>query len=128
MGAFINVNNPDNFTIDTVNHGGDREPMTVRVHADIDGSGKAMIDLTHIASTIGFDTVQCIFIDNADHNGDIVLLALDTGQRIICKAGIQGYFPILAPRKARFELTNRSDKPYKANLVFMNFTIAQGEW
>lgn len=126
--SFINVNNPDNFTIDSVNHGGDSEPMTVRVHAIIDAGGRGLIDLTHLASTIGFDTVQCIFIDNADHDGDIEIRSLESGQMIRCKTGRQGYYPILAPRKARFEIVNRGKSTYSANLVFMNFTIAQGEW
>lgn len=49
--------------------------------------------------------VQTVFLDNSKGSAQVVVTVQGTGQQIKCPPNSQGYFPILAAKIARFEVT-----------------------
>lgn len=128
MQSFINVNQPNDLSATVVAHGGNHTPLSVRVYAQVAPNNSVMVDLSHMADMDLFQSAQCIFVDNSDNDGDLIIDIGETGQRIISRKGKQGYYPILATKRARFTISTTGKKSLNVGTNFLNFTIAQGEW
>ena len=63
-----------------------------------------------------------------DNDGDLILEIPETSQRIICKAGKQGYFPILAYNRLKLIVQHKGTGKKKIPIYLMNFIISQGSW
>jgi len=126
----MNVNNPNQMTVTPVYNGCDsgEGPQSVRGYFDAVAGESVKYDLTYLADTQGFTGVQCIYIDNAENDGAFEIDVEETGQRIKCPAGKQGYFPLLVPGRAKFVARHFGSGKKSVPLFFLNFTIAQGVW
>lgn len=128
QGVIMKINNPTNLIVTPVTRQDDSNPLSVRGYFDAEPNTKALIDLKYLEDTQGFKGVQCIFIDNSLNDGDVIIESSETGQRVVCKKNMQGYFPLLSPTRAVFTLTQTGTRKLEIPVFFLNFTIAQGTW
>lgn len=124
----LNINQPINGIISPVNHNPNTVGNSQSLNQTYTGSNKQLIDLTNLADTQGFNYIQTVFIDNYDNEFDFIVEVLSTGQKIVCKAGKQGYFPIIADSKARFNIYSKGAATKPVTINFLNFIISQGTW
>lgn len=85
-------------------------------------------DYSYLSDTQGINKLQTIFIDNYENDKDLIFTNLNNGQKIVCKANKQGYFPLLATNKLKFSIYSETELNIKINFYLVNFIIAQGAW
>ncbi|WWT38758.1 penton [Enterobacteria phage PRDpeacock] len=126
----MNVNNPNQMTVTPVYNGCDsgEGPQSVRGYFEALPGETVRFDLTYLKDTQGFSGVQCVYIDNSENDGAAIIDVEETGQRITCPAGKQGYFPLLVPGRAKFVMRHNGSGKKSVPVFFLNFTIAQGVW
>lgn len=126
----LKVNQPESFVITTVNHGEpiDNKPQAAKIYFDSEPNKKVNFDLSNLSDTQNFKLIQTVFIDNYDNDGDLIIEIPETSQRIICKAGKQGYFPILSYTRLKLSVYHKGTGKIALPIYLMNFIIAQGSW
>ena len=126
----MNQNQTNQYTVAVVSHGEPtgNKPQSGRVYFDIDPNTKQSFDLSILADTQDFKEIQTVYIDNYDNDGDLILELPETQQRIICKAGLQGYFPLLTYTRLKVVVWHKGTKKVNVPIYFLNFIISQGAW
>ncbi len=124
----MNINQPNNISVTPVQTGEGCPALSVKVYFNAAPNIKQSFDLTYLADTQGFKGVQCVYIDNADNDGELKIHVDETDQIIKCPARRQGYFPILVPSRSRFYISHLGTAEKTIPIFFLNFTVAQGVW
>lgn len=121
---------PHGSIIDNVNFGeptGNR-PVTIQ-GVYLTGNKKSQkYDFSYLYDNQGIGNIQTIFIDNYLNDSDLIYENLDNGQIIVCKKNTQGYYPLLASKKLKFNLKSNTDLNLKINFYLTNFIISHGAW
>jgi len=128
--TFINVNQPHEFIIDSVNHYPEinDDAKSIKGFFEAAAGVRIKFDFTQLADTEGIKNIQTVFIDNSDNDGKLIFICESTNQKIIVKSGMQGYYPILCGNKPKFIVEHSGTGIKKIPLLFLNFIISQGTW
>lgn len=126
----MNQTQPNQFTLNVINHGEPtgNKPQSAKIYFDADPNQKINFDLSHLSDTQDFKLIQTVFIDNYDNDGDLIIEIPETMQRIICKKGKQGYFPILAYNRLKLIVHHTGTNKINVPIYFLNFIVSQGSW
>lgn len=126
----MNQSQPHEFTVTVINHGEPtgNKPQSAKIYFDAEPNAKQSFDLSHLSDTQNFKLIQTAFIDNYDNDGDLIIEIPETSQRIICKAGKQGYFPILAYNRLKLIVYHKGTVKKQIPIYLLNFIISQGSW
>jgi len=85
---------------------GNRGPLAARIVLDFTATQDYDLDLQQMQSTNQFDLCQTIFIDNADGGAALTITINGSGQRIVAKAGTQGYYNVLCPNPIKLHFNS----------------------
>lgn len=126
----LNQSQPHEFTVNVLNHGEPtgNKPQSAKIYFDAEPNQKINVDLSYLADTQDFKLIQTVFIDNYNNDGDLILEIPETGQRIVCKAKRQGYFPILAYNRLKLIIRHTGNKKLSVPIYLLNFIVSQGSW
>lgn len=113
----VNFGEPDNY-----------RPVAIQNVYEAGSKKKQIYDYSYLADTQGIKNFQSIFIDNYENDKDVIFQNLFNDQKIVCKAGKQGYFPLLIGSKLKFNIFSETEKNIKINFYLMNYIISQGTW
>lgn len=126
----MNQSQPNEFIVSVVSHGEPtgNQPRSAKINFDSEPNLKKDFDLSLLSDTQDFNMIQTVFIDNADNDGEVIILIHDTQQKIVAKPKTQGYYPILAFKRLKFSVKHTGTKKVSVPIYMLNFIISQGAW
>lgn len=99
-------------------------PQSLLVNVDL--TAGSSLDLTTLIGQGKLSGVQAIFVDLSNCDKAVSITAQDTNQTITCAPFTQGYYPILAGKYLKFNMS--SDFNGQVPIFFLNFAVAAGVW
>lgn len=94
---------------------------------DFTGNASIEINLTFDQQQESLEFVQAIYIDNSSNTAALTCYIQQTQQQFIVKAGLQGYYPVLAPMqncKIKFSTASTAKIPVE----FLSMPMAPQVW
>lgn len=121
---------PKGALIETVNFGepSNNSPMSAENFYMAGEQKVEKYDYSQLSTDQGIKNFQTIFIDNYENDSDLIFINLINGQKIVCKANKQGYFPLLINDKLKFSIYSKTNLKLRINFYLVNFSISQGTW
>jgi hypothetical protein len=105
---------------------GAKGPLALRLYLDFAAQSEYVVDLQNLQATNQFDLCQCIYVDNADGGSAVIIAIPSSGQRIIVKAGEQGYFNVICPNPIKFVFDCAGGNP--VTVLLINVAIPGAVW
>lgn len=96
---------------------GKKGPMAARLVLDFSASPHYDLDMQNVQSTNQFDLCQTLWIDNADGGSNVTVTIAGSGQRIVAKAGSQGYYNVMCPNPIRMGFDGAGGNPVMVDLI-----------
>lgn len=104
----------------------DEGPKAIPLRLDFSATDTYTLDMQNFEALGNISMIQCIFVDNSD-NGNPLVITTNAGQRIIVKAGTQGYFPVLVSNPVKLTFFSTAGGPI-VPLFLLNMPIAGQSW
>lgn len=102
-------------------------PKTLPIVCDFSIASVQTFDFTTFLATGAISGLQGVFIDNADNGQKLTLTINSTGQRIVCPANSQGFFPLfMQPGNGQIAVTCTGGNTSK--IYFYNTPIMPAVW
>ena len=105
---------------------GGKGPLAVRLFLDFSAQPEYVLDLQNMQSLNQFDLCQTLFVDNADGGSAVIITIPSSGQRIVVKAGEQGYFNVICPNPIKIVFDAAGGQPVTVFLI--NVAIPGAVW
>lgn len=102
-------------------------PISIPVPLDFTTDTEYDLDYSNMQGRDKFSILQTVFIDNADMGQALTITMNGTGQRIICPANSQGYFPVLSQNPVKLAFTT-AVLGVAAKVYLCNFPVAPCVW
>lgn len=101
--------------------------VAINVLIDFALGASFQLDLSQVQSQGSIDSVQTLYIDNADNADALQIIFGLTNQRVIWPAGAQGYLPVLQGNPPVMVFSIASGTPV-VKVQCMNFFVPPGIW
>jgi hypothetical protein len=85
---------------------GKKGPLAAKIIMDFTSQSDYDLDMQHVQSTNQFDLCQSMFIDNADGGAAVTVTIGTSGQRIVAKAGSQGWYNVMVPNPIKLHFSS----------------------
>lgn len=105
---------------------GGKGPLAVRLFLDFAAQAEYVLDLQNMQSLNQFDLCQTLYVDNADGGSAVTITIPSSGQRIVVKAGEQGYFNVICPNPIKIVFDCAGGNPVTVFLI--NTAIPGAVW
>lgn len=102
------------------------EPRAIRFVADFAAVDTYSVDLNNAIELKQIDGIQSLWVDNVGNAQPVDFTFSGSNQRLRVPAGVQGYFPVLAPNPASFIVS--SSGAVAINFQVLNFPVPSNYW
>lgn len=103
-------------------------PIAVPVPINFANGNPQILDISQQVQQGRISLVQSLFVDNSGNDDPVsIQIGYPTAlQTIVCPSNSQGYFPILSPNPAKFQISSNSTGSIL--LVLLNSPVAGVVW
>lgn len=105
------------------------DPRSAAAVADFSAGGTLhyTVDMTQLqnAGTIG--GIKCVYVDNSANAQVLTIVPSVAGMTLKCPANCQGFFPVLAPTPAQFDISMTGGTA-KSTVIFLDFEVPYQVW
>ncbi len=105
---------------------GGKGPLALRLFLDFAAQTEYVFDAQNLQATNQFDLCQTLYVDNADGGSAVIITIPTSGQRIVVKAGEQGYFNVICPNPIKLVFDCAGGSPVTVFLI--NVAIPGAVW
>ena len=85
---------------------GKKGPLAARLSIDFTSQSDYDLDMQNAQSLNQFDLCQTMFIDNSAGGAAVEVTINSSGQKIVAKAGTQGYYNVMCPNPIKMHFSS----------------------